>query len=240
MVIDFYHISTSLGDDANRQVGAELARLANGPLPGPGRAAAGKDYLSQFWVGTLLAQSKLEPRILAFDRQSEPKPDFLIKRGSVSFAVEIKRPVSSRSARRAIATAGGQLRRVAMPGIIVIDATDCLAVDPWAILEYGSGAGAQRAIEVANLHNTFQCDISSYSRSSKFSQTAMLFTFARYWNWVRDERGEPVRNAGLLFHAFGFPYLWSSQITNLTGQIQEQLIEGVRQLTGRVPNFHYS
>jgi hypothetical protein len=240
MVVDFYHISTSLGIEANRQVGAELARLANGRLPGPGRTAAGKDFLSQFWVGTLLAQSKLEPRIPAYDRPNQAKPDFLIERGRVSFAIEVKRPQTTHSARRAVLKAGDQLRTLYMPGIIVIDATDCLTVDPWAIHQPDSGVREQRASDIAELHNVLRSEIASYSRSSKLSEIGMLLTFARYWNWERRDDGAPVRDAGIVFHAYGFPYLWSAQVTKLTHEIQEALMMGVHQLTGNMPRFRFS
>lgn len=65
LAVDLYHIGTCLGEEANRQVAAELASIYHGRLLGRGDSAAGKDYLTQFWVGALLAQSKLSPRLIA-------------------------------------------------------------------------------------------------------------------------------------------------------------------------------
>ena len=68
LAIGLYHIGTCLGSDSNRQVAAELSAIARGRLLGRGEAAAGSDFLSQFWIGALLAQSKLQPRVIADDR----------------------------------------------------------------------------------------------------------------------------------------------------------------------------
>lgn len=240
MAVDLYHIGTCLGEDANRQVAAELAEVARGRLLGRGDLAAGKDFLTQFWVGALLAQSKLSPRAIAYDVEDRSKPDFLIAKGKISFAVEVKRPRNSNSARRAMRTAASQLRTLNGPGIIIIDATECMSEDPWAVTRSPADARGHVRSDIQELHNTLRLEATSYRRSDKFSHVSMLMTFARFWNWTVDGSGAQRRDAGLLFHAYGFPYLWSRQVTALTREIQDALLVGVEQLTGNSPVYEYT
>jgi hypothetical protein len=240
MAVDLYHIGTCLGEDANRQVAAELAKVAHGRLLGRGDSAAGKDYLTQFWVGALLAQSKLRPRVIAYDVEGRSKPDFLIPRGKITFAIEVKRPRNSTSAKRAVLKAASQLRTYNGPGIIIVDATECMSVDPWAVTQAGANAREQVRSDIQELHQRLPLEATSYTRSGKFSHLSMLMTFTRYWNWTVDESGAQRRDAGLLFHAYGFPYLWSSQVTGLTCEIQHALLDGVEQVTGNSPVYEYS
>jgi hypothetical protein len=240
MAVDLYHIGTCLGEDANRQVAAELAKVAHGRLLGRGDSAAGKDYLTQFWVGALLAQSKLNPRVIAYDVEDQSKPDFLIPKGKISFGVEVKRPRSPTSARRAVHKAASQLRTLNGPGIIIIDATECMSVDPWAVTQSAASAREQVRSDIRELHKKLRLEATSYTLSDKFSHVSMMITFARFWNWTVDESGAQRRDAGLLFNADGFGYLWSSQVTGLTGEIQDALLEGIKQLTGNSPVYKYS
>jgi hypothetical protein len=239
LAVDLYHIGTCLGEEANRQVAAELASLYHGRLLGRGNSAAGKDYLTQFWVGALLAQSRLSPRILAYDLEGHAKPDFLFTKGGVDFATEVKRPRTPHSAKRAALAAAGQLRTHDGPGIIIIDATECMSVDPWAVSRTAASSRGQVRSEVKSLHADLDSLVNSYSRSGKFRQISMLMTFVRYWNWAVDESDSTRRDAGLLFHATGFRYLWSNQITQLTREIQDALISGVKELTGNPPVYSY-
>lgn len=234
---DFYHISTCLGNESIRTIAVELGQITHGRLLAPNGASAAKNYLSQFWVGALLAQSKLVPRILAYDTPGRSKPDFVITCDGVDFAVEVKRPRGLRSAVRNVLSAGDQLRDFGRPGIIVIDATDCMSTDPWGITRDGPRIRDTVGREVSHLHGRFRDVVNGYSRSNKFSHTAMLMTYARYWPWILDV--EPRRDAGLHFLADGFSYIWSRQITDLTKSIQLRLLHGVEQLTGNRPSHRF-
>lgn len=237
LAVDLYHISTCLGGESNPQVAAELALLARGKLLGRGDSAAGRDFLSQFWVGALLAQSTLQPHVIAHDSPGRPKPDYLITFSETRFAIEVKRPRSTSSAARAVLKAAAQLRAFGGPGIIVIDATECMSIGPFQVIRRGDNARALVRAELLALHGSLFELAASYRRSGKFSHLAMLVTMARYWNWEVDDAGSQRRDAGLLFNAYAFPYIWSRQVTQLTGDIQRALLLGVERLTGNPPSY---
>jgi len=239
VAVDLYHIGLSLAAESNRQVAAELSALSHGRLLGRQGSAAGGDYLSQFWIGTLLAQSRLQPRVITNDRPDTSKPDFIISCRRVDFAVEVKRPRSSRSAVRAVKTAAKQLRDFNGPGIIVVDATDSISSDPWGVT--GTVATTRDRVrgELESLHKVLGEMIEARSRPGSFVQVAMLMTFARFWSWTVDEAAGPARDAGLHFHARGFRYTWSNQMTNVTEQIQHALLDGLELLTGNRPTYQF-
>lgn len=240
LAIDLYHIGISLASESNRQVAAELSAIARGRLLGRGDAAAGSDFLSQFWIGTLLAQSKLRPRVVAGDRPGVSKPDFIITKGRVDFAVEVKRPRTANSAERAVTTAARQLRDYNGPGIIIVDATDCISADPWGITGPPSQTTREQVgVEVKALHGILGDMIESRPRSRRFLQVAMVMTFARFWSWTTSDSSEPLHDAGLHFHARGFPYRWSMQVTRVTGEIQQALLGGFEQLMGNPPAYRF-
>lgn len=239
LAVDLYHIGMCLGTEANRQIAAELAEVARGRLLGTGGSAAGKDFLSQFWVGALLAQSRLHPHVIAYDRKGHAKPDFVLEKGKVQFAAEVKHPRSPASAERLVLKAASQLRGFEGPGIIIVDATECMSVDPWAITASTANAREQMRAELRALHDTLRGKVSPYTRSGRFSHVSMLITFARYWNWTVDESGDYRRDAGLRLHGDGFAYPWSSQVTGIGHEILDALREGVRQLTGNPPAYEY-
>lgn len=239
LAVDLYHIGISLGTDPNRRIAAELASVAHGRLLGRGDSAAGSDYMSQFWIGTLLAHSSLQPRVVAADRLGTSKPDFVVSKGGIDFAVEVKRPRTRGSAVRAVVTAGRQLRDHSGPGIVAVDATECISVDPWAVTRSGPTTREQVRQELAAVHSALAGVIHSRPRASTFRQVAMLMTFARFWSWIIGDLGDPVRDAGLHFHARSFSYLWSNQVTGVTRDIQHALLRGVEQLTGNPPKFEF-
>jgi hypothetical protein len=177
--------------------------------------------------------------VIADDRPSTSKPDFIISSGSVDFSVEVKRPRSSRSAVRAVRTAAKQLRDFNGPGIIVVDATDCISVDPWGVTGTAATTRDQTGGELEALHKVLGDTIEARPRSKTFVQVAMLMTFARFWSWTVDGAAEPARDAGLHFHARGFRYLWSNQVTDVTGQVQQALLHGIEQLTGNKPTYRF-
>jgi hypothetical protein len=240
LAVDLYHIATCLGEEANTRVAAELATLARGQLMGRGGSAPGRDFLVQFWVGALLAQSKLEPHIIAYDVQGQPKPDFVINKGGTRFAIEVKRPRTPHSARRIVQDAAGQLRAFGGPGIIMIDASECMSIGPFDVICPTADAREAVRSDLRVLHRSLHDVATSYTRSGKFSHICMLLSFVRYWNWEVSSEGARRRDAGILLNANSFGYLWSRQVTHLTHEIMDSLREGIRQLTGNPPVFTYS
>jgi len=235
--VDLYHISTCLGSEPSRRVAAELSRITRGSLVDRRDASVAKNYLSQFWVGALLAQSKLKPHILAYDVHGDSKPDFVVECEGVKFAVEVKRPSKPSAALRAVHAAGDQIRDYDRPGIIIVDVTDCTTIDPWEITRERRPVRERVGEELNQMHLRLSRLIDTYTRSNKFHQVTMLMTFARYWPWIVDSN--PHRDAGLNFRATSFSYRWSHQIIPLTRLIQERLLVGVEQLTGNRPSHSF-
>jgi hypothetical protein len=91
LAVDFYHISTAPGDERDDSLAKEIARSLGGTLEGKTRDSTPYDFQSQFWVGTLLAQSGLRPKVLGGKREGV-RPDFLIEAATLECAVEVKRP----------------------------------------------------------------------------------------------------------------------------------------------------
>lgn len=130
LVVDLYHVSTTLGDDSNPLVASELARIVRGS---PADTEEVQNYLAQFWVGTLLAQSKLRPQIDARPDTVGSRPDFLVEWGTQDFLVEVKCPKNPKAARKALSKAAQQLRSKPKPGVIALDLTYSLGLDPFAV-----------------------------------------------------------------------------------------------------------
>jgi hypothetical protein len=235
---DLYHISTCLGEESFKTIAVELSKITHGKLLASGESSVAKNYLSQFWVGALLAQAKLKPHMLAYDAPGKAKPDYVIECGSVRFVVEVKRPSNWDAARRLVDDAGDQIRKYDRPGIIIVDATDCMSSDPFQVTTNPAGVASTVREDLDRLHEQLAGHIENYSRSNKFHQVAMLVTFARYWPWVRGETLH--RAAGLNFRASATPYRWSHQITALMKVVTDGLLRGVEQLTGNPPHYsHY-
>ena len=132
LAVDFYHISISLGQEPEHSLANEIVLSLGGTLDANIKDSTPYEFQSQFWVGTLLAQSGLKPKVLGGKRKGT-KPDFLIEAGTLECAVEIKRPQNLKSARRAVGSAASQLHDYGLlyghPGIIVVDLSGCLATN---------------------------------------------------------------------------------------------------------------
>jgi hypothetical protein len=235
--VDLYHISTCLGEKPFRAVANELAKITHGRLLARDENSVAKNFLSQYWVGALLAQSKLKPEIDIRDQPGKPRPDYYIPRGNLKFAVEVKRPSNSDAAMRLLGDAGDQIRRIERPGLIVVDATDCMTPDPFQVVNDPAGVVPLVRSELESLHERIEAHAKSYSRSNKYQQVAMILTYARYWPWIKEN--PPRRAAGIYFRASALPYRWSRQITELSKGIQDALLVGIEQLTGNEPMSKY-
>ena len=235
--VDLYHISTCLGEQPFRSIAVELSKTTHGNLLASNESCAAKNYLSQFWVGALLAQGKLNPEMLAFDAPGRPKPDYIVQCSAVRFAVEVKRPSNGDAAIRLVGDAGDQIRRYDRPGIIVVDATDCMTSDPFQVTSNPQGVVPTVRSDLEQFHQQLVRHVETYSRSNKFHQVAMLISFARYWPWIRGEALQ--RAAGINFRASATRYRWGHQVTGLTRRVQDGILRGVEQLTGNPPRYSY-
>ncbi|MES2177794.1 MAG: hypothetical protein V4550_07990 [Gemmatimonadota bacterium] len=128
---DFFQVAASLPEDPIGPAVSELAMSLQGSITGTNSARRAREYLSQYWVGTLLTLANVEPRILPENLGSK-RPDFLVDIGGLDCAIEIKRPESFNSMRDALDRAAGQLRSFGRPGVICLDLTDCICINGFA------------------------------------------------------------------------------------------------------------
>jgi hypothetical protein len=229
LVVDLYHVSISLGDEPNEHVRAELSYLVRSHPS----TAKYREFVAQFWVGTLLAQSHLQPRIQTGSRDGESQPDFYAEWGGVDFAVEVKCPGTPAGAQRLVADAARQLRGKVQPGVIALDLTFALGIDPFQVTRDSIPLRDRTRAAHGALYEQLVTEIRERRRDDKYARVAVLLTFARYWSWHVGERAE--RDAGLVFSAFAFDHACEGLITRQSRGFQEALPEGVSQLTGNPP-----
>jgi hypothetical protein len=230
LAVDLYHITAALDDEPNVLVGAELAAVVRGP---PSTTARVQDFIAQFWIGTLLAQSNLKPRIHVLNAPGMSLPDFYAEWGTLEFAVEVKCPKSVSSTRKAIDAAARQLRGKTQPGVIALDLTYALELDPFEVTREASPLRDRVHTAHRERHDQFMKYINVNRTSDKFARVAVLFTFARFWSWHIGSKAE--RDAGLVFISSAFPYACAGLITRQARGFQESLPSGVTQLTGNTP-----
>lgn len=227
LAVDLYHITVALGDESNDLIAKELSQIVRGS---PFDTASVQDFISQYWVGTLLAQSKLKPGIDARIEAEGPRPDFLAECRTLGFVVEVKCPKSPSSAIRALSTAAKQLRDKPQPGVIFVDATYALGLNPYANTEPESSARDMYREANSRLHDRLESYAANYTRSDKFSRVAVIATFSRFWTWILAD--PPERDAGLVLNASVLPEACQGLVVEQATGFQTSLFRGIEQLTG--------
>jgi hypothetical protein len=236
LAVDFYHISITLGDSRDDSLAKEIALSLGGTLEGKTKDATPYEFQSQFWVGTLLAQSGLHPKVLGGKREGK-KPDFLIEAATLECAVEVKRPKNIHSAHRAVASAASQLHSFGKPGIIMVDLSGCLDANGLVLPPTGVSARQQIGIQLKPIHTSLRRQIIRYTRSDKYSRIILLMSFARFWSWERIPELQP--DAGLHFIADVLPDACFGIVRRQSQRIQDALLKGIKQLTGNEPSYRY-
>lgn len=129
----------SLRQDLQSAVAGDLG--AAGPSTGPHL-----QYQTQLWVGAMLAQAGANVGML-MKPTGQKNPDFILKNGTLDYAVEVKRPNGELDAQNIIRKAARQIRNDRFHGgMIVVDLTDC--IDP--TVRHRSGVGKTTFDEVRN------------------------------------------------------------------------------------------
>jgi hypothetical protein len=210
--------------------------LLGGTLEGKTKDSTPDDFQSQFWVGTLLAQSGLRPKVLGGTREGV-RPDFLIEAATLDCAVEVKRPKNIQSARRAVAAAAGQLHGFGLPGVVVVDLSGSLNANDLVLPPPGVSAREQIRATLKPVHSSLLGQFTWYRKSEKYSRIILLLTFARFWSWERSPESRP--DAGLHFVADVLPDACSGLVQRQSRCIQESLLKGIKQLTGNEPSYRY-
>jgi hypothetical protein len=190
---DFYQVAASLGELPIQTAVSELAIALQGGLTGTGKARKAKEYLSQYWIGTLLAIANSEPRIVRSE-SNKARPDFIIDLGGLDCAIEIKRPQSFHSSRDALDHAAGQLRSYGKPGVICLDLTDCIYSDDRVeLLDRGFLQARDLLWEIfQNETERLARRPEKYNQSDKYSRILGLVLFARVTGWSDSSDLRPV------------------------------------------------
>jgi hypothetical protein len=232
LAVDLYHITAMLGEEPNELVSHQLARLVRG---WPTTTRDVRQYMAQFWVGVLLAQSGLKPTILAIADSHRPTPDYLAAVGTAPYAVEVKCPGSRRGAHRLLDSAAEQLSARREIGVIALDLTYATGLDPMGVCAPNEAPMRDRFRDAhQELHDALVADVEEHAGAVRFARVSLLLTFARFWSWnVRDSATE--RDAGLVFILSIFPDACSGLVTHVAVPFSEALVKGVESLTGNPP-----
>lgn len=228
LAIDFYLISTSLNKDRDDPIAADLVRALPGTIDGDIRNLSPYDIQSQFWAGTLLAQSGLRPAFIP--PSNEPTPDFVVSVWSLDFAVEVKRPHSVEGAKECLSRAADQLHTFGKPGVVFLDLSACVFTDDLIIPKPHLSAREIVHQRLSALEAGLVSFIESYPRPEKFRGVVELVSFARFFVWKTLD--PPEEDAGSVFTMNPFPDAYKINIYGYITRFQEMLLKGTARVTG--------
>src|SRR5450759_1447560 len=127
IAFDFYHITRVLPEERIDAVVEDLRRALGGTLDDVGPSQAHRAQ-SQVLIAAVMAVGGLTPGAPRTDRGVTP--DYVAQVGTLSFAVEIKRPESLAGLRTKIDEAIDQVDALdTSGGALVIDVSDCMSLD---------------------------------------------------------------------------------------------------------------
>lgn len=223
---DFYLISRTLKEDRADPIAEELNVALGGTLSEiETKKKNAFDIQSQFWFGTVLAYSGLHPAVPDIKKR---RPDFVISVGSLSCGVEIKRPKSQVSALRALSSAASQLHEYGLPGVIVLDLSQCVNAD--GLILHKDIVSARRTVQhrFYPLVNELTKAASSYSHSDKFNRIMLLKMYARFFNWTPGKKEDA--DMGYFFKSIPFPKACSGLVTDQCERIQSLMSRGFERI----------
>ena len=228
LAIDFYLISTSLHKDRDDPIANDLLRALGGTLDGSIKNLSSYDIQSQFWSGTLLAQSGLRPAFIP--PSTKPTPDFIVSVWTLDFAVEVKRPHSVEGAKKCLTQAADQLHAFGKPGVIVLDLSACVFTDDLIIPKSPVSTREIVSERLSTLEAALVDYIQSYTRPEKFSSVVDLVTLGRFFVWKTLD--SPEYDAGPVFRMNPFPDAYRVNIHGYITRLQEMLLRGMVKVTG--------
>lgn len=192
---EFAEISWVLPSEELRPLRESLQKAVFGTLGQTGDPAC--RYQSELWTGAMLARSGALTGVRMVSE--EKSPDFILKNGTMEYAVEVKRPSNLPRALDRVSEAAGQLRHDRYHGgAIVVDLTDCLGP------EFGDLSGRGRpnmdhveakVEELTNPLRKMVFDDSSERIRVRYRHIFALVTFIRTIWWDLDDLSQmhPLR-----------------------------------------------
>lgn len=220
---DFYNITRFLPDDPIAAIREDLRRALGGTLGDIGPTSACRAQ-NQLLVAALLMAGGLKAGSPSTDGRSSP--DYFVEIGSVSFAVEIKRPESSNLIRERVDDAIDQIDSMqSSGGLVVVDVTDCIGSqsDPDAIGEDGK-----------SLFNHI-CDVVrnavTESKRPGLGKVTNLFVLGIWIRWLQ----KPIEPKGLFLTCeVVFRKARAGLIMEQSEALNNRILSGIQALGGGV------
>lgn len=198
---EFVEIANVLPSTPLEVVRHDLNRAVRGNLEPPTRPGVHYQFQTQLWAAAMMGNRAGSVGVLTF-RQTSANPDYVLPNGTLSYAIEVKRPNGALDARNVIRKAARQIRSTAYHGgVIVVDLTDCLPSQ--LRLRFGNGRPNQRIVNqeldslIGSLHREIFSDNESMLRSGR-EQVYSLLAFARTTYWDESDLSIPylIRSVG--------------------------------------------
>ena len=167
----FFVIGNMLGSERSDPVVTSLRRAIGGALGTTPHAAYRAQ--SELWASAMIAADGTAPVIVNL-KKDEKSPDVIIKKNTMEYSVEVKRPQSlshvgnmvSKAARQlTLRQEDGRLRKRFHGGALVVDLTDCLPADMTMTL--GAGPPVLDALREAHTSLSKRIHERIYSESSR-------------------------------------------------------------------------
>ncbi len=199
-------------------------------LPSPS-VSEPKEFQTQYWFGMLLAQAGLHPMVpdLTFAGR---RPDFIVDLQGLRCGVEVKRPQSFRSARRALDRAASQLRDFGQPGLIALDLSDCLGGESLSVAALNSAIPIQKLIEPDFIHHSRLLGRRpvTYNQSNKYARIFMLACYARVVGWRRPDLSQP--EGSFFLYPEVYPDACEGLILDYSRRMKDVLLHGLEAVSG--------
>lgn len=222
---DFHLIADTVSDRREEPIATDVKIALGGTLKADNPNSSPYERQSQYWVGVLLAQSRLRPGIHPLPGQ----PDYVVRIHDLDCGVEVKRPRSLQGAIRQLKDAAEQSTVGKRPGIIVIDASTIVGAQDFVLPRAGVDGRAElgwRNGEVADQLGMF---IRDYALSEKFTHVIALMVFTRFLIW--SSLALPVSDSGIMFSVTAFPNAYAGQLPRYQDEFQRKILRGVHRLT---------
>lgn len=228
---DLYTISRTLPEVRQESMAQELKAILGGLLGEDSKDRTAYEMQSQFWVGALLAYSRLHPALL---EGTGSRPDFVITIENVRLAVEVKRPATLKGAIRAINTAHAQIRATGIGGVVVIDLTDALGIRNLRISEAHAILGDSKPHDSAWApFNSASDRLRSHIEAegpARYDRLVGLVVYARYCVWHSPAASD--LDFGLFLHGHIFEGVCGRIYDHFGIRMLARLVPGIEKLSG--------
>jgi hypothetical protein len=224
---DFYQIAGVMPQTMPPHIAQDLALALEGDV---GSRMADK-FLSQYWVGLLLARGGVSPGVMR-PKKGIPNPDFQVNVDTLECAIEVKRPESEHSATGAMDKAAGQLRVLGKPGLIAMDLTDTLFTPTMAV-DFMDDPGLLNAVvnpRFAQLTTRLENRPPKYNLSDKYARIIGTAFFARFHFWEKPDLTQP--KGRYLLSLTTYSHACNGLVINQAEKLKRIIFEGASHVAG--------